>query len=386
MADPAGAIAARLSLFFAATFAVIGLRTPYWPLWLEGRGLGPGEIGLVLAVGSWMQVAAAPWVASRVDRRGERRRVLVILATAATLGYASFALADGLVAILCIAAFTAACFTPVIPLGDNLAMIAVARHGVDYGRARLWGSITFIAASSIGGVAIAGVSERVLWLMIAAVAMVALAAAALPDLRTTRQRQPGKGMRLLLGDRRFATFLVAGACLQASHAMVYGFGTIHWQSAGNGPAIVGLLWAEAVLVEIVFFAYGRHALRRAGPAGLLALGGIAGILRWPALAASADPWVLVLTQPLHALTFGAAHLGAMSFIAAAVAPERSATAQSLYSAVASGIAFGIAMPLAGRLYGAFGGTAFLAMALLSAIGLAGAVMLSRGAPAPIARS
>ena len=192
----------------AVTFVVIGLRTPYWPLFLDGRGLSPGEIGLVLAVGSWMQVAAAPWVASRVDRRGERRRVLLILATAATLGYAAFGLADGLVAILLIAAVTAACFTPIIPLGDNLAMLAVARHGIDYGRARLWGSLSFIAASSLGGAIIADVPERALWLIVAGVATVAVAAALLPDIRTTRQRQPGSSFRVQLRDRRYLGFLV----------------------------------------------------------------------------------------------------------------------------------------------------------------------------------
>ena len=227
--------------------------------------------------------------------------------------------------------------------------------------------------------------ERVLWLLIGAVAMVALAAAALPDLRTSRHRLPGSGIRALAGDRRFVLFLLVAACLQGSHATIYGFGTIHWQSAGVSASVVGLLWAESVAVEIVFFAFGKHLLRRVGPTGLLAIGGLAGVLRWPLLALSADPWLLAITQPLHALTFGAAHLGAMTFLAAAVPAERSATAQSLHSAVASGIAFGVAMPLSGLLYGAFGGGAFLAMAALSAIGLAGACVLARSAPAPVAR-
>ena len=97
-------MAIRIAVFYAAIFTVIGLRMPFWPVWLAGRGLDPGDIGVVLAVGSWMQVAAAPWVASRVDRRGERRKVLAILAAAAALGYALFDLAGGFLAIREIAA------------------------------------------------------------------------------------------------------------------------------------------------------------------------------------------------------------------------------------------------------------------------------------------
>lgn len=67
----------------------------------------------------------------------------------------------------------------------------------------------------------------------------------------------------------------------------------------------------------------------------------------------------------------------MTFIARTIPPERSASAQSLHSAIAGGIAFGIAMPLAGILYGFFGGAGFAAMTLFSALGLAGTWWLSR---------
>ncbi|BBK38429.1 MFS transporter [Allostella sp. ATCC 35155] len=375
------AVAIRIAVFYAAMFTVIGLRMPFWPVWLSGRGLDPGEIGVVLAVSSWMQVAAAPWVASRVDRRGERRKVLVILAVAAALGYALFDLAGGFVAILLLAGLVAAVFTPILPLGDNIAVLAVQRHGIDYGRARLWGSISFTLAATGGGIAIAGQPDRVLWLIVAAVAATAVAAAFLPDIRTPRQRDRAGALRILIADRRFVAFLLAAGCLQCSHAMLYGFGTLHWQAAGLSAGFIGLLWAESVVAEIVFFIWGRKALARIGPLGLLAAGGIAGIVRWPLMALGSDPVLLLILQPLHAATFGAAHLGAMIYISGTVAPERSATAQSLHSAIAGGIAFGIAMPLAGLIYGWFGGAGFAAMTVFSAAGLAGTAWLWRLADA-----
>ena len=112
-----------------------------------------------------------------------------------------------------------------------------------------------------------------------------------------------------------------------------------------------------------------------GPPGLLILAGLAGILRWSVLAASTALPVLIAVQALHALTFGAAHLGAMHFIARAAPPGLSATAQGLYSAVSGGIAMGLAMLAAGVLYDAAAGRAFLAMAALSGGGLALAIVL-----------
>jgi PPP family 3-phenylpropionic acid transporter len=58
-------------------------------------------------------------------------------------------------------------------------------------------------------------------------------------------------------------------------------------------------------------------------------------------------------------------------------PGLEATAQSLYSAFSGGIAMGLAMLLAGALYDAAAGQAFLAMTALSTAGLGLALILWR---------
>ena len=69
----------------------------------------------------------------------------------------------------------------------------------------------------------------------------------------------------------------------------------------------------------------------------------------------------------HALTFGAAHLAAMSFISRAAPVGLSATAQSLYNSLSMGAAIAIAVPLAGVAYKHLGGNAYHIMTALSAL-------------------
>jgi PPP family 3-phenylpropionic acid transporter len=84
-----------------------------------------------------------------------------------------------------------------------------------------------------------------------------------------------------------------------------------------------------------------------------------------------------MLQLLHALTFGASHLGAMHFMARLVPPGAAASAQSLYSALSAGFGSGLVMLAAGSLYAAYGGAAYPFMALLSAAGLCGVLWLRR---------
>ena len=84
-----------------------------------------------------------------------------------------------------------------------------------------------------------------------------------------------------------------------------------------------------------------------------------------------------MLQMLHALTFGASHIGAMYFMARTVPPGAAASAQSLYAAVSAGLGSGFVMLAAGALYSAYSGRAYLFMALLSAAGFAGTMALAR---------
>jgi PPP family 3-phenylpropionic acid transporter len=67
----------------------------------------------------------------------------------------------------------------------------------------------------------------------------------------------------------------------------------------------------------------------------------------------------------------------MYFMARTVPPSAAASAQSLYAAISAGLGSGLVMLVAGTLYGAYGGQAYLFMALLSAAGLGGTVTLAR---------
>jgi PPP family 3-phenylpropionic acid transporter len=77
--------------------------------------------------------------------------------------------------------------------------------------------------------------------------------------------------------------------------------------------------------------------------------------------------LLPFIQLLHAATFGAAHLGVITFIARHAPPGQSATAQGYY-AVANGAAMAGATALSGWLYGSFGNAAYAAMALAAVVG------------------
>ncbi len=370
----------RFSAFFAAVFLVLGVYLPFWPLWLEAQGLGAAEIGLVLAVASWARVIGTPLVGRLADRSG---RIHATMLGAALLSAGLFALFFGIAGfwpILLLHLLWALAYNPLIPLGESRSMVAVRDSGLDYGRMRLWGSLAFILGALAAGEAVAWRGEATIAVLIlGALCLTAAATAVLPRGTSSGAGGPtAGGLRALLSDRRFLLFLLAASLLQASHAAYYGFSALHWSAAGLSEATIGWLWAEGVVAEVLLFMVAGRLIARLGPAWLLALAGAGALLRWLLLAASTDLAVLVPAQALHALTFGAAHLGVVHFIAARAPAGTAATAQSLYAAVSGGLVMGASLWLAGRLYHAEGALAFTAMAAMAAAGLLAALLLARG--------
>ena len=371
-------MALRLAFFYAAAFGFVGVWLPFWPVWLADRGLTAAEIGLLISAGAWVRVAAPAIIAHLADRRGERKRFIVLLAAAAFAVHLLFLAAEGFAALLAVSILAALALAPIVPMAETVALPLARAGRIDYGRVRLWGSAAFIAGAALGGRVLGGAGPpAILTAVLACLALGVAAALALPDARPppARRRIP---IAALLANPTMLVFLAASSLIQASHAAYYGFATLAWRAAGIDDRVIGLLWAEGVLAEIVLFAFGGALAARLGPARLLAIGAAAGIVRWSVLALSPALPVLAAVQALHALSFGAAHLGAMLFLARAVAPEHAASAQALYAGVAMGLAMGGATMLGGALFEADSpATAFLAMAFLSAAGGLGALVLAR---------
>lgn len=373
-------LAPRLGLFYFVAFAMVGIHLPFWPVWLQSRGLGAAEIGLVLSAGVWVKVISNPAVAVLADRLGERKRPMIALSVLALAAMSLFIWAEGFLALAAVTALATVFLSGLAPLGENLTLMSVYERKLDYGRIRLWGSISFIAAASGGGWLLAGrPADLVLWLVLGALACLVVACLALPDVRPRQAGRRSAPLRRLLRQPTFLLFLAGAGLVQSSHAVLYGFGTLHWRALGYSDATIGWLWAEGVIAEIALFAVSNAVMRRArmGPAGLLVVAGLLGCVRWIVMGSVDSLAATMAVQLLHAATFGLAHLAAMHFIARAVPPEFSATAQSLYSAVAMGVIFGLAMPLSGALYESFGGGAFYAMAVMCALGAAVSLVLAR---------
>jgi PPP family 3-phenylpropionic acid transporter len=381
--------AVRLSFYFAAIFVNLGLYLPFLPIWLAWRGMSPYEIGIITAVPLFIRIFATPAIGYWADARAGRRKTIIFGGWLGLACAGLLAAADTFWLILVLVAGFQLATQSIIPLAETKALAGARHYQIDYGRMRLWGSAAFIAANVIGGLVIARFGGgSVVYMVIAAVLATALAAHALPDDHLAQENHADAGesdpelavaltpVWTILAQPWFVLLVLAGGCIQASHAVFYAFSALHWRSLGITDTWIGILWALGVVAEIALFAVSARALAWLGAAGLIVLGGVAAVVRWSIMACDPAFWMLFPLQCLHAFTFGATHLGALNLIQTYVPQGRTSTAQSAHSALAMGLIMGTVTFCAGLVFEPLGRLSFLVMAALAAAGLLVAIILA----------
>src|SRR5436190_6983237 len=284
-------IAARftrgVALFYVALCVCIGIQLPFFPLWLEARGLDAGMIGIVLAAPMVVRLFAIPVLTRLADRHQAMRGTMVAASIAAAAGTLVLGLTHGGLAILIVFTLASIPFTPVMPLAEAYALRGLAQVGRAYGPVRLWGSAAFIVGSLGAGWIIDSIDPgNLVWLIAAAMLATAVAAAGLVPLppHTPLPDAPEPSYEGFLRTPGFIPVAAAAGLVQASHAVYYSFSALDWKSAGMDGTAVGALWAVGVMAEITLFAFSGRLPAWLGSTALLVVGALGAVLRWTVMA------------------------------------------------------------------------------------------------------
>ena len=359
-----------LASAFGALFLAIGVYMPFFPVFLAARGLSPEVIGIAIAIPTLVKLVVLPpagWLWDRIDRP---RTILAALGLGAAAGFALVGFAPGTVAILAAVAISALFWSPSFALLDAFAVRLQRVRAVDYGRARLWGSVSFVAGNLLAGAALDILPGASIVALIATPFLLfSLTAWLLPVLPAAVPAPANSTGASARAPARLVLGIAAVAIIDASHALYYVFASVQWTAAGMSSGLIGLLWSLGVIAEIVLFIYAAPAVRRFKPMPLIVLGGVAALIRFGAMALEPATGPLLVLQLLHGLTFGAAHIGLIALINESI-PDRALGRAQAFASTTGGIAMALATLAAGPLFARYGAGAYLPFAALGAIGAA----------------
>lgn len=332
----------RLGPFFFFYFATAGVLAPYFPLYLEARGLSAAQIGVTMAVAQGMRVVGPTFWGWLADRTAHRERILRATAAAALAAFLPILLPGGFGLVLAVMFVYHFFLTGQVPLAEAIVAGYLHNHpqaAAHYGRLRAWGSIGFIALVLVAGVALdrAGLAITP-YLVVALLASTLAAAGAARDAPTAGAVHERVSVRARLREPRVRWFFLSAALMIFAHGALYTYLSLYLAQFGYSKTAIGVLWVLGVLIEIGLFFFQGRLFRSFAPFSLLETTLALAALRFFLIAEFAYTLpLLVLAQLLHAATFALHHSASVLTIQRWFPGRAAARGQALYISVGYGI-------------------------------------------------
>ncbi|MBN2797525.1 MAG: MFS transporter [Deltaproteobacteria bacterium] len=324
-----------LRAWYATSYGGIAM-LPFMALLLVSSGLSEGEAAALLALTPVGLLVGGPlwaWVADRTGRRGWILRGAAALAAA---GGALILVSDSVTGLGAGLLLFALATAPISPLSDALTVQLLRGDVGAYGAIRSFGSVGFLGAVVVGG-AVGGLGTRApLVLPVALLVARAALAWALPSPATAG----ATGVRPALPASKRLRWLLVAIFLHGIGLATYDtLFTLHLDHLHLPSWVAGVAMGTGVASEWVLLTRGRAVLARVGAGPLLVIALAAGLPRWALTGLSGQAWVMIATQSLHGLQFGAFWLAAVSIFSEAAPEGQENQTQALLTAVAFGAAY-----------------------------------------------
>ena len=135
-----------------------------------------------------------------------------------------------------------------------------------------------------------------------------------------------------------------------SHGAYYGFFSIHLAQLGHGGSFIGICWALASTAEVVVMIHSSRLFARFSFKRVLAISFAAATMRWAILYIAQSAIVILASQLLHAVTYGAFHMAGILYMDQLAPAADKTLGQALNNAVTYGLGLSVGFLLSGALY------------------------------------
>ena len=343
------------SIYYWFYWSMVAVYAPFLNVYLTDLGLSGVQIGLLAAILPFMTLVLAPFVSAWADRHSRRLRLLQGLFVLWAIILLFWRLPTAFAPIFLLMVLEGAIRSPTMPIGDSVVARMLSRRHLDYGRARLWGSLGFALFTVAAGVLWDRVGFGFMFVGAAFMALPVILVTGKLEEGTAVSPQARRPARALLEDRGLLTLFVVAFLAGAALIVTFLFGGIYIIQLGGNQTYVGLLFGLSALAEAPVMQRSAIILRRTGVPGGLLLSIIIITLTLIGHALAWSPAVMVVASVLKGVGYALFVVASIDLVTTRAPAEWASTAQSMLYAAQIGLAPLLASPISGYIIDKWGG-------------------------------
>jgi len=353
-------------------FGVLGIFLPYFNLYCYHLGFSGLQIGVLSGLRSVAMVIFPLVWGIMADRLNMRRPIYILCNFISTAVWVMFLVTTEFWPMLIITAFYGMFYAPIISFLEAVTMDVLGSEKKSYGRIRAWGSISFIVMVLVLGKIIDLYSvDIIVGLILAGSLMLAFTSLGIPAIPPAKKDLLAPGAGSLL-EKRVIIFLFCAFLMLVSHGAYYGFFSIHLANLGYGTTFIGITWALASAAEILAMIKSDKIFDRFSLENVLFFSFLVAAVRWMILFFAESATLILLSQILHAVTYGTFHMASILYIDRLTPDKAKTLGQAVNNALTYGLGLMVGFFVNGYVYEITG--SFTLFLMSSLIALAGGLL------------
>lgn len=367
-----------LSTNYFLQFAVNGVFLPFWILYLTGvKNLTVLEASTIFSMLYLARFLGGIFLNPYLLKRYNISLSLKISVIAGILLALSYGITNNKIILTLITFMFGLVYYTVAPFIESLASLFLKEEGIDYGKARTWGSVSFTLVGIAAGGIIGYVGSVALYYILIILLVLYVVFMFLPQPKLVRtltvnksdNNNAGKLYSWVLKDKNAILLILVVFLYQLSHTAYNNYNALYLESMNiNAKWLSGLILNISVIAEILFFIFSKKIIGKIKPTQLLVFCGIGAIIRWLMLAIFHNIYVFVVMQTFHAITFAVGHIAFILILNNRFNTEKIIDMQILYTAICYQLSMTIGLYIMGAIWDINSSLVFYVSAVIALIG------------------
>ena len=349
-----------LSTNYFLQFAVNGVFLPFWILYLTGvKNLTVLEASTIFSMLYLARFLGGIFLNPYLLKRYNISLSLKISVIAGILLALSYGITSNKIILTLITFMFGLVYYTVAPFIESLASLFLKEEGIDYGKARTWGSVSFTLVGIAAGGIIGYVGSVALYYILIILLVLYVVFMFLPQPKLVRtltvnksdNNNTGKLYSWILKDKNAILLILVIFLYQLSHTAYNNYNALYLESMNiNAKWLSGLILNISVIAEILFFIFSKKIIGKIKSTQLLVFCGIGAIIRWLMLAIFHNIYVFVVMQTFHAITFAVGHIAFILILNNRFNTEKIIDMQILYTAICYQLSMTIGLYIMGAIW------------------------------------
>ncbi len=361
------------ALFYFLFWGGLATYGPFLNVYYTQLGFTGSQIGLLSALSPLMRLSTGPLLSGLADKWRSRKQMLAFAVALAGLGILMLRSAETFASVLPLSLVLSLAFSSTMPLADSMIAQMAVHYRVDYGKLRVWGSLSFALVSIVCGALWKRFGFGAMFPVAAVIFVFVLFVIRFLEEPVTGEQQARPSLRILALDRGLMALFAANFLIGVGEGLYITFSGVYMDQLGGSKLLVGGLFGLSALCELPTMALSGAPARRIGkPVVLGASYAIMGIA-FLGYAIARTPEILLLFGMLKGVGYGFYFSMTISLANERAPAAWTSTVQSLLMGLGLGLAPLLTLPLAGwlsdvlgmaRIFGVAGVVELLAVLVL----------------------